>query len=200
MKALSSGVQRESVKDRRRRRQKLHRSRWFNPLDPLPTESRNKGLNIHTEQTLASQLSTIEFTAVLCPYCMSHNRPIHVKISMKDDGIKRGPLLINFTSRDSNNCCSLALQQPMNSSYHWKWPSCSPQRLQSVTLANGWWSWVWVYDPIPQTPPPHLVKLKYQTAAEASKQAVHLPQSGNKENFSFQHGGKAPSVPVRCLS
>ena len=115
-------------------------------------------------------------------------------------GLKGDLSFNNSTGRDSDNCCSLAVQQAMNSSIIERCRSCSRQRLQLITLADGRRSWVEICDHVPQMPPLYLVKLKYQTWAEASKQSVHPPLQNNKASFSFQHGGKVPVVPVSCLS
>lgn len=81
-----------------RREKKAHkaldRNRWFIPHDPLPTESRKKG--VKTLQTFASQLSTVKLTTALHPYCISQCRSIHVKMSIKDVRIKRGFTAYSF--------------------------------------------------------------------------------------------------------
>lgn len=85
---------------------------------------------------------------------------------------------------------------------HWFHPvtesprSCSHWRLQRVTLADGWRSRVCVCDPIPQTPPPYLVKLKYQTGQRRPNSLSICLSAGTKRTFPFSMVGKSH----RCQS
>lgn len=64
----------------------LHKNRGCLPPDPPPTEHGSKGIKTHT-----FKISTVKLTSAICTYCIhvSDYRSFHVKMSIKDGGIKR---------------------------------------------------------------------------------------------------------------